>query len=280
MLLPCSPPQHKWEWRHCRGFVEQYNTAYGKAYSRSKCLDVEATSAKGQDTPAAPELLLEAPKEHPMVIERKCVAWPPDYFFNHSNEDEIFKRVVERLRGEFSDSLYQLTVKKESLSGKRKREVIDIAAHVARVVLKNPVRSKSEYGIGSQQPIPWRFRPLSFYERDESMPDSGVEVVIESGWDWSDLSQISTKREVAKAGYSGELSRLAKDAEKKFADYTGCLKILLVEFYGDESSWIGDDDFIGIIQSAQLPEVIDQVWVARQECVSENGYEIAWQRAR
>ena len=276
----CSPPRGKCEWVHCKGFVEQYNAAYGKAYSRSKCLDVEAKSVVGQDTPAEPELLLKAVGEPDMVVERKSVVWPPDHLSDHSNEHELFECIVDLLGDEFSDSLYKLTIREESLTGKKKREIKEIANRIADGVLANAGAAKSEHGIRSAEPMPWRFRALSFYERDDNMPDSGVGVVVESGWDWSDLSEISAKRDVAKAGYSEELDRLAKDAEKKFAKYTHCLKILLVEFYGDESSWIGDDDVIGIIQSAQLPKLIDQVWVAGQEWVSEGEYQIVWERAR
>ena len=41
-----------------------------------------------------------------------------------------------------------------------------------------------------------------------------------------------------------------------------------------------DEDIIGIIQSAQLPEMIDQVWLAHPDWVSEYDYEIEWDDVR
>ena len=63
----CFPPGGKCEWRHLSRFVDDYNSTYEKAYTRSACLDVERRNTK------EPELLLESPKDTPIVLEHKTV---------------------------------------------------------------------------------------------------------------------------------------------------------------------------------------------------------------
>ena len=82
----------------------------------------------------------------------------------------------------------------------------------------------------------------------------------------------------AKSGYAEQFQRSAVAAAKKFKKYGDCQKFLLVQFCGPIP--FKDEDMAAIVQSAQLPETIDQVWVAREEWVNAWDYEIAWERAR
>ena len=75
MIFSCFPPQEKCEWFHLREFVDRYSRSVGKAYTLTACLDVEGRSDK------EPELLLNAPEETPIVIERKSVVWPREEIF-------------------------------------------------------------------------------------------------------------------------------------------------------------------------------------------------------
>ena len=84
MIFSCFPPQEKCEWFHLREFVDRYDTSREKAYTLTACLDVEGRSDK------EPELLLNAPEETPIVIERKSVVWPrEEYFSDHRNEHDL-----------------------------------------------------------------------------------------------------------------------------------------------------------------------------------------------
>ena len=268
MIFPCSPTQEKCEWAHLRGFVDHYNSAYGKAYTRSECLDVERRNTK------QPELLLEAPGEIPIVLEHKSVIWPPKHMSDHSNEDYLWNRICQQLGDQFKDSLYKLIVNAESLKGKRKREVEGFAEQIAQVVLSDETKAKSQRGIGDQKPIPWCFLPLLAHERDEIVPETGIGLEVRLP------PEIFQSVGIAKSGYTKEFERLAKDTAEKFAEYADCLKLLLVQFYGDSSFILGEEDVIEIIRSVQLPEVIDQVWLAQPDWVSEYEYEVAWKHVR
>ena len=82
----------------------------------------------------------------------------------------------------------------------------------------------------------------------------------------------------AKSGYTQEFQRSAMAAAEKFKKYSHCQTLLLVQFCGQ--GVLGDEDIGAIVESAQLPEVIDQVWVARKEWVNAWDYQIAWEPAR
>ncbi len=268
MIFSCFPPQGKCEWSHLKVFVGHYNSIYGKSYTRSECLDVEKRNTK------EPELLLEAPGEIRIVVEHKSVIWPPKHMSDHSNEHYLCERICHLLGDQFKDSVYQLIVNAGSLKGKRKREVGGLAEQIAQVVLSNETKAKSQRGIGDLKPTPWRFRSLSPYEKNETVPETGIGLKVRLPL------ETFQSVEIAKSGYGEEFERLATDAAEKFVDYADHLRLLLVQFYGDSSFTLGDEDVIEIIQSAQVPEIIDQVWLAQQNWVGENDYEIAWERVR
>ncbi len=278
MIFSCFPPQEKCEWYHLRGFVGCYNSSRGTAYSLERCLDVEGRSDK------EPELLLDAPKEIPIVVERKSVVWPRDeYFSDHRNEHDLYDLFLERVYSygnAFTDSAYQLTVNARSLKGKKKGDVRRIAERIAEIVLSNQTAAKSPHGISSREPILWRFRPLSRYEMDASVPETGIGLMVHEDTEPSEPSEIRRQIEVAKAGYASEFERAAQAAAAKFVKYSHCQKLLLAQFCGNGSSWLQDEDIVGIITSARMPTIIDQVWLAYPEWISEHDHEVAWKQIR
>lgn len=278
MIFHCFPPQEKCEWYHLRDFVESYNSSRGTAYSLEQCLDFNGRSDK------QPELLLDAPNEPSIVIERKSVVWPRDeYFSDHRNEHDLHDLFLDRVHSTgnpFTDSAYQLTVNAMSLRGKKKRNVKRIAEQIADIVLSDHVTAKSPHGIGSREPIPWRFRPLSRHEMDERVPETGIGLMVHDDTEPSEPSEIRRLIEAAKSGYASEFERAAQTAAPKFVKYSHCQKLLLVQFCGNSSVWLQDEDIIGIITSASLPAVIDQVWLAYPEWISEYDHEVAWKQIR
>ena len=52
-----------------------------------------------------------------------------------------------------------------------------------------------------------------------------------------------------------------------------------MQFHGDDSLTL-DEDVVQIIESAQLPEMIDQVWLAQHDWVGEDEYTVAWNRVQ
>ena len=275
MMFSCLPPDTICEWASLRDFVGHYNSLRGTAYRRTACLDVEKGNTK------EPEVLLEAQGEIPIVIERKSIVWPPgrEYLADHHKSHQLLADFVRRLNlrdNPFTESPYQLTVKARDLKGKGQRQVARYAAELADMVLSNPTNAKSERGIANSDPIKWCFRALSPDEIDETIPGTGIGIEV-----WEDeLSESGDNRIRIEEGYAKEFNRWTENAAEKFAQYAHCRKLFLVQFFGDSSAWLGDQEIVEMIEAAHLPKMIDEVWVARQEWVSLNDYEIAWEHIR
>ena len=276
MMFWCSPPKSKCEWSRLRPFVEEYNRTYGTSYYLEACLDVA-----NRETPE-PEWLLKSrvKGERPMVIEHKSVVWPNKHLANHSNEHVIADRVRGFLKGPYGDSLHLLTLKANDLKGQRQETVRQWADEIAGAILANEDRARSLGGIRALEPIPWRFRPLPPRERHDDAPRAGVEVQIEG--EWIGLSRSCDSSEdlaTAMVGFAHALQGVAHQCVPKFEKYGHCIRLLLLQFYGEDSLWM-EEDAKEIIRSAHLPISIDQVWLGEPEWVSEDDYEICWSLAR
>ena len=279
MIFSCFPSETKCEWSELRSFVvECLAPSPEKTYRSIVCLDVVNRNEK------EPELLLETYGETPnIVIERKSIVWPPMHLSDHQNEHQLWKCVHDLIANQFDDYLYQLTVWEDSLAGKKAREVRELAKKIAQVILANQIAAKSPNGTGNQEPIPWQFRPLSPNERDETMPETGFGIYVKGesvGMMSETPADINQRVQELKAGYVESLKETLEDAAEKFEKYNDCLKLLLVQFFGKGSLLLSDQDIVEIIASADLPELIDQVWLAQQEWVSLHDYRIAWKHVR
>ena len=269
MVFSCFPPQTDCEWANLRDFVIRFNHDHGTKYVRTECLDKNTTEKQ-------PEVLLQAPGERDIVIECKTVVWPPEYFRNHDKEHHIWDRLVKSLGNTLHDTGYQLTISEESLSGKKQREVAQYAERIARHMSSRQTDAKS-HGIGNSEPIPWSFHPLGSDEIDEGDPTTGITFVIRGRSTFGrDHSELLQEFEAARVGYAEEFQRTLERAAPKFEEYADCLKMLLVRFCGEGSSILSEDDVREIVKSATLPHLIDRVWLAQEDWVSEHNYEIAW----
>ena len=225
--------------------------------------------------------MLEADGETSIVIEHKSIVWPPAYFSDHHNEHLLAERVARSVGNLFRDSVYELEFFEKSLKSKKKRQVEEFAEQIACVLKSNEALAKSQRGISTSEPIPWRFHALSPMEIEEAGWKTGIVTTVSSGT-WSDgLAEIlNGNDDEAKSGFSGQLEVAAANASEKFNEYSHCLKFLLVQFRGESSFTLDDDDMVEIIQSSNLPEMIDQVWVAQPDWVSEDEYELSWLHVR
>ena len=268
-----SPPQTDCEWANLRAFVIQFNQDHGTEYVKTECLDKDTTRKQ-------PEVLLEAAGERDIVIECKSVVWPSDYFRNHDNEHHMGNYLFKSLGDAFRDAAYQLTISEESLDGKKQSEVDEYAERIAQEISSRETDAKSR-GIGSSEPIPWSFRPLGSHEIYEGDPTTGNQVrYLGKVHFWDGPLSTSSRVRGSEAGYAEEFQRTLERAAPKFEEYADCLKMLLVRFCGEGSGILSEDDVLEIIKSATQPNLIDQVWLAQEDWVSECDYEIAWLQVR
>ena len=277
MVFPCLPSQNKCEWADLKDFVADYNRARNKDYRLAACLDRENSGSK------EPEVLLETTSGEYMVIERKSIVWPSgnSTMAEHNREHELFDRFVHRLESSghtFKDGLYVLTVWERDLKDLKWKGVVEVAEQIACAVLANRFESGPLLGgISWRKPIRWEFRVVGPGERTDDAPEVGWGYTV--NLDSRPLESSAEIEEMTK-GYTREFERQATAAKEKFTKYAHCRKLFLVQFFGDGSFWLEDEEAADIVRSAELPEVIDEVWMARQEWVALDEYEIVWDRVR
>jgi hypothetical protein len=265
MIYWCKPFTSKCEWIKLKPFVEHYNSLHGKSYSLSRCLDIEDQSRP------EPEILLEARGEIPVVIEHKSIVWPDLHLRDHQNEHTLFDHFSELVRKHFQDDLYQLTVAEEYLHHRKKGEILSLAKSLVEEVLKS-----SGYG---HIPFPWRFERVPISHRLPDMPPAGVGIQVIS--DSCDNPEAILKAyEEAKTGFRKAFERAATGVAKKFANYPDHRALLVLEFYGADSTWVLEEDLLELIRAAELRSSIDEVWITQREWFSDNDFELAWERAR
>ena len=275
-MFSCLPHNNRCEWCNLVGFVDQYSELHKKKYRPLEFPERVNRNSK------EPEVLLEAEGDKTrVVIERKSIVQQSRdrYMADRGNEHFLWRCFVRQLKSlgcDCSDAPYCLEINERDLSGKRKRDTLGIAEHIARDVSLNWSKAKSRSGINSKEPIPWRFRALSPGERDFDVPESGVGMTTYLKSEFSSPEEI----EKEKLGYIKEFEHQAVKAADKFDRYAKCRKLFLVQFFGDTLDGIDDEDIVEITQSARLPEAIDEVWVAREEWVGLNESEIRWEWIR
>ena len=277
MVFPCIPPQNKCEWANLKEFVADYNRARNKDFRLVACLDRENSGSK------EPEVLLKTTSGEYMVIERKSIVWPSgnSTMAEHNREHELFDRFVHRLESSghtFRDGLYVLMVWERDLKGLKEKGVIEVAEQIAGTVLANRLESGPlPNTISGRKPIRWRFRVVGRGERTDDAPEVGLGYTVNLD---SHPLESSAEVEEMTRGYAREVERQAIAAKEKFTKYAHCRRLFLVQFFGDGSFWLGDEEIADIIRSAELPEAIDEVWVAGQEWVALDEYEVVWNEVR
>ena len=277
MVFPCIPSKNKCEWADLKYFVAEYNRAYSNDYRLVACLDRENTGSK------EPEVLLKTTGDEYMVIERKSVIWPSgnSVMAEHNKEHDLFERFAHRLKSSdhmFSDGLYVLTVWERDLKNLRGEEVEEVAGQIAGTVLAHRFEARTFLGgISRRKPIRWEFRVVGPDERTDDAPEVGLGYTVHLD---SRHFESSGEIEEMEKGYALEFERQAIVAKEKFTKYAHCRKLFLVQFFGEGSFLLGDEGTADILRSAELPEAIDEVWVARQEWVALDEYEVVWDRVR
>jgi hypothetical protein len=275
----CLPSGNKCEWSTLEEFVKHFNTKFGAQYSLVDCPDVF------DKTTNRPEVLLENEKNECMVIERKGFPWPPDYIRFHQLEHEFGNYLTSKINSAFQDDVYLLGISAKHLRNSKK-QVRYIAQQIAEAVMERRGQISSTGQIFSAQPVPWRFWRLSEQERDESTPERGVGVMINDPWIMFqdlqshvlELPDENTLVEIRQA-IRKKLEELLVKVELKFRGYPSCLRVLLLDIYGDAISL----DLISIdemVQTVDLPLNIDQVWIAEPEWLSEVDFKVAYRQIR
>lgn len=269
MLFSCLPSECKCEHVFLRNLISEYNQLHDGAYTRFSRPDVE------QRNEMAPDLLLKGNGVPSVAIERKCVIWPVNsHVIDHRHCHHLLSYVKEGVcsRDEsFGNGLYQLRFWERSIKGLRDGEVREIGQRIAEVVLENRALAKTPKGVTGDEPIGWWFGLLPSWERDESMPDLGFGLSV-----LCDGPPGLTRQAETLDGLSGEFRRLMADIDQKFSRYDNHRRLVALQFFGDPWMPFEEEDVRQMIDFGELPNSVDEVWLAYHDWVSPDDYRIGW----
>lgn len=269
------PPACKCEHIILRRLIVDYNELCDGVYTRIRRPEVEERNRP------EPELVLYGPEEGsevtPVAIERKSVVWPVNsHLANHRNSHDLLRHVQSRVCSKdesFIDGLYQLRFAESSMQGLRSGETQQIGNAIGDFILANGANAQSDQGISGRTPISWWFGPVPSWQRDDSTPDVGFGMWVDDDL-WHDMPD----RSEALVGFGAEFARHFDLVDEKFAGYEHCRRLLAVQFFGESRLDIDEEDLIELIANANLPESIDEVWLAYHDWIDADDFEIAWKR--
>lgn len=277
MLFTCVPESGGCERKNLMGFVSLYNSMFGTSYQATKCLDVVYRNDM------MPELLLEAPGSQSVAIESKVVAWPENYCYRHRKRHNFANQFVAFLRAgrdPFDDAPYSLIFPANYLDALRKEEVKRLAEAVVLQIHDFADSARGKRGVEGNQPVDWHFGPAQPEEWGEPASSCNTWVETVEFRPIPRFSEFEAARQAAIRGYAVELDRAIASSRRKFERFDGHMRILIVYFVGDSSNGISDRKFGELVHRAELPNEIDEVWVAFPSWKDEFEYDYAWKPMR
>lgn len=255
----------KCEWRRgLKDFAIQFNEAFGKGYSLSKCLDISTRDSK------QPEVLLEASGEKSMVIECKKILYPRDYYEKHRHFHDFYEyfeeSYVRDLKPVLAQDMYEIGINENALYQNKKQKFTSISNQIVAHVLQHIDEFHISNTISSLEPIPWCFRRVPENERDDESYKSELRL---SGSAKSLSYQLKTLAE-AEEEIAKQLVKHLSNTDIKFKDYANCLKILVIEICGDILSIPSPEVIVEVIENATIPSSVDQIWLADPQNEAES----------
>lgn len=250
----CLPPSNENEWLNLRRFVDIYNSNYGKHYL------LESFPENENRNNPEPEILLRD-GDSKMVIERKVFPFPSSRIREHQLWHEFSNKIFERLSDVFSDNLYVLEIKDTDMPTSKKK-MLKLVDRITSDALKHEKELKTSEEVfldGTDDPNPWRFLRVSNMDREDAPIDYGVGVRLMNSLKFYDTQQVNDSVLLVQS----ELSKIIQRSVPKFENYSDCVRVLILEPHTNVLSFLSDV-FTPAIQSLEMPNNIDQIWLAVQ----------------
>jgi len=258
------------EWRDgLEDFVAHYNHENRTSYTRTECLDIPRTGAQ---TDKAPEVLLtDSGTSRQMVVERKSVVWPKFFLQRHGHGHMFSNLIFHQTHGSFQGSHYELTVSTDELDHLNKSALKKIATEIGSVLMGI---DQSSIPFRRSDPIHWGFRKT---DADEYANRKGITVVWQQAQKAFTLESFieSFNPNAAIVGTVAAMEQELAEAAAKFTRYGSARKLVLLYFYGDQ---LGEEDIPPLLDRIALQQIIDEIWMAERDWVSEEDYDIGFKR--
>lgn len=256
------PGKCEWIDNGLESFVAHYNRECGTAYVHSKCLDVERV---GGNTGKEPEVLVvDEHTNRQMAIEHKRVVWPPYYILRHENEHAFAETIWQATRGHYGDGCWELGVSGKEMDSLDNRAVRRIAQSIGMTLV---ALTSAEVPVNRSMPVNWSFRRVGAHEHEGQ---NGIVVSYQDSTTFEDFFNDEAKHGTAKAM---EVQLAA--AAAKFEKYAEMRRVVLVDFYGRA---LHEEDIPALIGEITIPPNLDEIWMSRRDWISEDHFEIGYER--
>jgi len=244
-------------------FVSHYNATIGTDYELTKCLDIVKISGA---TPKEPEVLLtDRATGNQMVIERKSVVWPKTYIHQHQLEHEFANLIWKVANAAFLDDSYTLTVNQREFSRLTSRQIREAGNEIGDQVSR---LSPTQLPVRKKGLISWSLRKSAPGEEETERRGIVVSQVGEMSFDDPDFDE-------ARAGMPAEIQAQLTAAAAKFSEYSNHLRLVLLDFYSNE---LWEDDVPPMMNAILVPDTVDEIWRTIRDWVSEDEYEVGYER--
>lgn len=256
--MACLPVSGGCERLWIEPFILHLNELEGSNYAYVKCLDRE------DRTRPQPEILYCDPVRGNIAIERKLLVWPRDFLQRHQNEHLLMDRLLERVGPGTAHAPFTLSLVCDLVAPRAEilawsEELSDALISVAERLHEDELAGGQVAGIG------WRLcRERRGWRETWEGPDAGL--VIELPGEWHGLFESDDEED--SAGLRIEATRLLSSSRKKFEGYAEARRVVLLEPAGN-LAWTGLDSLKLILDRADVPSIIGEVWGAALEYVSD-----------
>jgi hypothetical protein len=243
-------------------FVSHYNRECDTNYVHTSCLDIVRISGT---TLKQPEVLVtDGANNTRMVIERKSVVWPPDYILKHNNEHSFAETVWKATSGWYNDACYELIVFAEQMEELDSKTVNAIANEIS-----SRLAHLDSSGIPTRgnSPVDWVFCRADTQEHGDRR---GIVVSYQRRATFKDFLEDN-----AREGTASAIEKELSAAALKFVSYSDARRVVLLDFYGTK---LWEQDIPPLMLTLTVPSNIDEVWMSKRDWVSEEEFEIGYER--
>lgn len=249
-MLDCLPPKSKCEWRKLQLLVENYNEKYRTNFALEECLDVKERNSPQPEVRLSDENI----KKH-MVIEHKSINWPPDRCKKHNVFHETCDQVCQGIGNEYNDDFFILDFGGEVDFDRKTQKAL--VKEITDSLLNQKKGIYAGKRIGSRKIFPW-----VFYKDDR---DHKLGIVFNEHL--FDLIEVEERELIP--NYKNETQKALQRCISKLESYPNDLKLVALSYYSN-CIYSNLELITKVINSIEIPQIVDQIWIEDQEWISED----------
>ncbi len=246
--MGCKPESGGCERWKIEPFIQHINENERRNYQHKMCLDVIY-----RDRPQPEALYRDESIQENIVIEHKTLMWPPEYAEQHQADHYFIECLNEKLNRATCNNPY--IFRYYSVPSISRDKLKHYAESISSKILNGIGRMndgdhlKSKFGS-----LEFTFLRQYAWERDTGVPSKGlcVEIISTDGSD--ELLPHCLPRKL-----TDNILKCLGSTAKKFKDYSGARRVLLVDCFGD-LRYQSFDWWEQVFKLNKPPDEIGEIW--------------------